>query len=215
MTREGFPMDHASKQSGWGFWLLWVAASTVGFFLGSTARGKAGTLLTDATPAVIAVTVTIGLYPLVATLPGFLHWLILLHWFPRAGWWVLASGVGTLLGYLEMGWGLGVADTRGETAFARFAVPASMLVAGAVVGTLQWLVLRRWAQRAGWWVLASSISWVAAEYAYLTLTRSSDVNLLLCAAVSGAISGAITGLTLVGLMRNTRKDEPSLSVLPI
>jgi hypothetical protein len=195
-------MTPASKQAGWGFWLLWVAASTVGFALGSTAHRNAGKLVTDATPAVIALTVTIGLYPLIATLPGFLHWLILRRWFPHAGWWVLASGAGSLLGYFVTGWGLGVADTQGETTFARFAVPASMAVAGAAVGTLQWVVLRRWVSRAGWWVLASSISWVVAEYAYLKLTQASDVHLLLGAAVSGALSGAITGLTLVGLMRN-------------
>jgi hypothetical protein len=208
-------MNDARTRAGWGFWLLWVAASMVAFALGSMAHQKAGTLLTEATPAVIALTITIGLYPLVATLPGFLHWLILRHWFPRAGWWVLASGAGTLLGYVAMGWGLGVADTQGETAFARVAIPASMVVAGAVVGTLQWLVLRRWVQHAGWWVLAASISWVAAEYAYLKLTRSNDVRLLWGATASGALSGAITGLTLVGLMQNTRKDEPSLSVQPV
>jgi hypothetical protein len=200
--REDFAMTHASKQAGWGFWLLWMAASTVGFALGSTVYGNAGKLLTDATPAVIALTVTVGLYPLVATLPGFLHWLILRRWFPHAGWWVLASGAGSLLGYFVTAWGLGVADTQGETTFARFAVPASMAVAGAAVGTLQWVVLRRWVSRAGWWVLASSISWVVAEYVYLEMTRASDVHLLLGAAVSGALSGAITGLTLVGLIRN-------------
>jgi hypothetical protein len=215
MTREVFPMNHASKRAGWGFWLLWVAASTVGFALGSIAHGNAGKLLTDATPAVIATIVTVGLYPLIATLPGFLHWLILRRWFPHAGWWVLASGAGSLVGYYVMGWGLGVADTQEGTTFARFAVPASMAVAGAAVGTLQWLVLRRWVPSAGWWVLVSSLSWVVAEYAYLKLTRASDVHLLLGAAVSGALSGAITGLTLVGLMRKTRKDEPSLPVLPV
>jgi hypothetical protein len=176
--------------------------------LGSTAHRNAGKLLTDATPAVIATIVTIGLYPLIATLPGFLHWLILRQWFPHAGWWVLASGAGSLLGYYVMGWGLGVADTQEGTTFARFAVPASMAVAGAAVGTLQWVVLRRWVSRAGWWVLASSISWVAAEYAYLKLSRAGDVQLLWGAVVSGTLSGAITGLTLVGLMRNNRKNEP-------
>jgi hypothetical protein len=208
-------MNHASKRAGRGFWLLWVAASTVGFALGSIAHGNSGKLLTDATPAVIATIVTVGLYPLIATLPGFLHWLILRRWFPHAGWWVLASGAGSLVGYYVMGRGLGVADTQEGTTFARFAVPASMAIAGAAVGTLQWLVLRRWVPSAGWWVLVSSLSWVAAEYAYLKLTRASDVHLLLGAAVSGALSGAITGLTLVGLMRKTRKDEPSLPVLPV
>ena len=167
------------KQAGSGFWLLWVAASTVGFALSITAHGNAGKLLTDATPAVIALMVTVGLYPLIATLPGILHWLILRRWYPRAGWWVLASGAGSLLGYVVTGWGLGVSDTQGETTFARFAVPVSMAVAGVAVGTLQWVILRHWVSHAGWWVLASSISWVVAEYAYLKLTRASDVHLFL------------------------------------
>src|SRR5262245_53634936 len=123
-------MTPASKQAGWGFGLLWMAASTVGFALGSIAHENAGKLLTDAPPAVIALMITAGLYPLIATLPGFLHWLILRRWFPRAGWWVLASGAGSLLGFLVMGWGLGVADTQEGTSFGRFAVPASMAVAG-------------------------------------------------------------------------------------
>ena len=59
-------------------------------------------------------------------------------------------------------------------------------------------------------LLASSISWVVAEYAYLKLTRASDEHLFLGAAVSGALSGAITGLTLVGLMRTGgQRNAPS------
>ena len=200
-------MTPESKQAGWGFGLLWMAASTVGFALGSSAHRNAG-MLNGVTSSVLALTVSVGLYPLIATLPGFLHWLILRRWFPHAGWWVLASGAGSLVGYFVTGWGLGVGDTQGETTFARFAVPASMAVAGAAVGTLQWAVLRRWVSRAGWWVLASSISWVVAEYAYLKLTRANDVRLLLGATVSGTLSGAITGLTLVGLMRNGQRNEP-------
>jgi hypothetical protein len=184
-----------------------MAASTVGFALGSIAHENARKLLTDATPAAIALTITAALYPLIATLPGVLHWLILRRWFPRAGWWVLASGAGSLLGFLVAGWGLSVADTQEGTNFARFVVPASMAVAGAVVGTLQWVVLRRWVPRAGWWVLASSISWIVAEYAFLTLTRGGDVQLLWGAVVSGALSGAITGLTLVARVRNTRRND--------
>ena len=66
-------MTPASNQAGWGFGLLWVAASTVGFALGSISHENAAKLLTDTTPVVIGLTVTLGLYPLMATLPGFLH----------------------------------------------------------------------------------------------------------------------------------------------
>jgi hypothetical protein len=203
-------MTIARKRAGWGFWLRWVAASTVGFALGATAIGTVGRMISDETPAFIGASVLPVTVVVVAALPGFLHWLILRRWFPRAGWWVVASGVGSLLAYVVTGWGLGVADTRGETTFARFAVPASLAVAGAAVGTLQWVVLRRWVSRAGRWVPASSISWVLATFLYMSLTRGNDVHLTLGGAASGALSGAITGLVLVGLMRKGRGDEPSV-----
>jgi hypothetical protein len=194
-------LNVAFKQVSWGLFPAWVAASTVGFALGAAVVAHSGTLLSGTVPAAIAFTVSIGLYPLIATLPGFLHWLVLRHWVSHAGWWVLASGAGTLLAYLPMGWGLAVADTQGETAFARIAVPASMAAAGATVGVLQWFVLRSWVSRAGWWVLGSSVSWIVAEYAYLIVTRGSDVHRLLGGAVSGALSGAVTGLVLMWLLK--------------
>jgi uncharacterized membrane protein len=81
--------------------------------------------------------------------------------------------------------------------------------AGTVVGVLQWLVLRRWVSHAGWWILASSISWVGATWVYVSLTRANDVNVPLGGAVSGALSGAIMGLVLVQLLRNAPANEPS------
>jgi hypothetical protein len=181
-----------------------MAASTVGFGLGSIVQQIARKVLTDTIPAVANVAIAVGLTAMIATLPGFLHWLILRRWFPRAGWWVLASGVGSLLGFVVMVWGLGVADTQGGGNFEHFAIPvASMALAGVVVGTLQWVVLRRWVARAGWWVPVSGISWMVAEYAYLEITQAGDVQLLWGAIVSGTLSGAITGVTLVGLLRNS------------
>ena len=100
-----------------------------------------------------------------------------------------------------------MADTQGETVFARIAAPAASALAGAVAGPVQWFVLRRWVSRAGWWILASGISWVGATFVFLFLTRGADVHLALGGSVSGALSGVITGLALAWLMRKTQKEE--------
>jgi hypothetical protein len=207
-------MNQAYRQAGLGLWILWVTASSAGFALGATAVRSFGAVIALGTAPFIAAAMAPTLFVVVATLPGFLHWLILRRWFSRAGWWVLASGAGSLMGYLPLGWGIAVADTHGDQVGVWFfALPmwvvllVSIAVAGALAGAVQWLVLRLWVTRAGWWVLASTISWVAATYLYAHITRANDVYLPLGGAVSGALSGAITGVALVALMRNTRKTD--------
>jgi hypothetical protein len=106
-----------------------------------------------------------------------------------------------------LGWGIAAADTGGGIVDEIVVPNLAFAGAGAVVGVSQWLVLRRWVSRAGWWILASSISWLGATYVYVSLTRANDVNVPFGGAVSGALSGAIMGLVFVWLLRNTSADE--------
>lgn len=162
-----------------------------------------GRLVADASPALLFAASRVTIVVVAVTLPSFLHWLILRRWFSRAGWWVLASTVGSLLGFIPLGLALAVADTHGDTVFARIAAPAAIALAGAVAGVVRWLVLRRWVSRAGWWILASTISWFGVTFAFMSLTRGADVHLFLGGSVSGALSGVITGLALVWLIWGT------------
>jgi hypothetical protein len=212
-------MRKTTKQAGWGFWLLWVTASIVSFALGATAVGYIGAAISSWSWPFVVLAAQPLLFLILATFPGFLHWLILRKWFFRAGWWVLASGAGSLLGLFSLGWGIAVADTHGDKIRVwLFELPtwlivlAAIALAGAVAGATQWLVLRLWVSRAAWWMLASSISWIASVYSYLYLTRANDVHLPLGGVVCGALSGAITGVALVKLMRCTRTNGPSSAV---
>jgi hypothetical protein len=190
-----------------GLWLMWVVASSVGF---ASALG-AFLVYSDAGRGDFSAGVsTIGFFltALIVTIsPGFLHWLILRQRFSHAGWWIPASGIGSVLGFIMLTWGIAVADTKGGDVgfwpiFHGWVAPgAAVLIGGALAGTMQWLVLRRWVANAGWWIPASSIAWVAVTWTYFTLTRGNDVRLFLSAAASGALSGAIMGLTLVWLLR--------------
>ncbi len=200
-------MEFQPKHVGWGVWLQWTAASTVGFAVAATAFRAMGTLLTDTTPAWVGGLISTVVAVAGVSLPGFLHWLILRRRFARAGWWILASGVGSLVGFLIQGVGLAGADTGQGFLFIsdRYVVDVAAIFAGAVAGAMQWLVLRQWVGRAGWWVLASSVSWFGATYVYVFSTRANDVHLPLGGAAAGILSGTIMGLVLVWLMRHTKQ----------
>jgi hypothetical protein len=203
-----------SKHASWGFWLQWVTASAAGFAVAATAFWAMGRLLGYTTPPWLGVLISIVVAVAGVSLPGFLHWLILRRWFARAGWWILASSVGSLVGFLILGVGLAGADTGHGFLFISdsYVVDVAAILAGAAVGAMQWSVLRQWVGRAGWWVLASSVSWFGATYVYVFSTRANNVSLPLGGAAAGVLSGAITGLVLVWLMRQTQqrgKEEGS------
>lgn len=201
-------MTIIQKLVSWIFWFLWVVASTVGFTVAATAFTGIGDIVAETTPSLLGAAIFCTTAGTGASLPGFLHWFILRRWFPRAAWWIFASGAGSILGFIVLGWGLAVADT-GRGIVDTIVLPNMAFVgAGTAVGVLQWLVLRRWVSRAGWWILASSVSWAGATWAYASITRANDVNVPLGGAVSGAISGVIMGLVLVWLLRKMSPDEP-------
>jgi hypothetical protein len=84
------------------------------------------------------------------------------------------------------------------------------LVAGAVLGTPQWLVLWRHVPRAALWIAANALAWapglvmafVAADLLFATGIGISAVVLAIAAlAAIGAVVGAIHGLVLIWLVR--------------
>ncbi len=98
----------------------------------------------------------IALWLITGLLMGFGQWLVLRRWVDRAQWWILAS---------TAGWGGAIA--LGITAYGIFAAELRWEVVGMAitlpvvffgVGLFQWLLLRRWVRRAGWWLLASGLS---------------------------------------------------------
>jgi len=212
VTQGTCPVTVDRKQVAWGFWLQWVAASTLAFSLNATAIRVMGRVLDETSSFSIGFAVYGVTLVVIAFLPGSLQWVILRQWVPRAGWWVLVSGVGSFLGYLAtfLGMSLAIGVAGGEDGSAYVMFPGfgvAFAFAGALAGTIQWIVLRRWVPRAGQWVLISSVSWAAAGLAYLLLTRGNDVGIPLGGAVSGALSGGITGLVIVWLLR-ARPDRP-------
>ena len=101
------------------------------------------------------------------------------------GWWVLASTVGFILGFVV------AKATFGSGALAG-------IVDGASLGIAQWLVLRRYIARAGWWVLASIVG-LAVGFGVCAAVRfaggfAEDVGFAMAGAVAGTVIGASLGI---------------------
>jgi hypothetical protein len=175
---------------GWGFWLWWVLASTMGWAVGARVGVAVGSFgeppgfeAAQSVPTIIVagyLGVAVG-----GILVGVLQSLVLRRKIARAGWWVLAGvGAAAVIGVVVFG--VGVVNTD-----VGWVVGASLF--GIVVGVLQWLVLRRQVARAGWWVLASAVGWFVGM----------PVGGVLDWPALGAAYGAITGIALVWLLRQS------------
>ena len=90
------------------------------------------------------------------------------------------------------------------------------LVLGPVLGLPQWVVLRRYVARAGWWVPAQLAAWALGMVVIVLGTNAIGpqgltpgvVALLLAAlAVAGAVVGAVHGLALLWLLHQPRPVE--------
>ena len=189
-------MSNQKKSSPrWTIWPWWVlltgVGGGVGFLLGLAAAEAASRVL--GRPIFEAV-----LYGILGTSVAVLQWLVLRAHVSQASRWVLASAVSwVLVGALA-----DVVEVKGSLATVW---PA---IIGAAVGALQWLVLQKHVHSAGFWIMASAISWAAGWYAagamdevVSKMVSSERVGLAVLFAVFAAVVGAFTWLALIWLLR--------------
>jgi hypothetical protein len=81
---------------------------------------------------------------------------------------------------------------------------------GAVIGTAQWIVLRRYFERAAWWIVSAALAGtIGLPLLVLALARAEAQTSYwsfwlvgtLGAAAIGVISSSVTGIALVNLRR--------------
>jgi hypothetical protein len=186
-------MNTERAQVGWGFWLWWVLASTVGFAVGSAVTRFVGLVGYFAGGETVVGAFAVG-GAVGGALIGIAQWLVLRKRVSRSGWWVLASIVGFAVGFAVA---IAMLDSMDGAAVGA--------VVGASIGIAQWLVLRLQFSRAGWWVLASIVGF-AMGFAVLE-TMDGFVVGAGVGAVVGAGVGAITGGVMVWMLRQPAAKE--------
>lgn len=174
------------------FWVEWTVASVLGWTV-------AGFMLRQ-------LSMTFSIYGAVI---GLAQWRVLRKRASRTGWWVLASALGWPVGWLAAST-LGRCCTSDDVVFQAVGITLFMALIGAVTGIIQWVPLRRWVSRAGWWILAGAIGW--AIFTIVAWVGREVPGLEGCILINEIIAvsrdilgsatyGIITGWTIVWLWR--------------
>jgi hypothetical protein len=175
-------MEVKGTHVGWGFWLQWLLASTVGGIVGNS-------IATSSAKNWAAAGALFGVGI------GTLQWLVLRRRIPQAAWWIPATTAGGALG-LAVGTDL---STKGVFVCGPF---SGGVWVGVSTGILQWFVLAGRVSRSGWWVLATILAWGIGWNVGFTIAPETAAG----AGLTFAVMGAVTGLSLVWLL--SRHETP-------
>ena len=195
-----------SLAAGGRFWLWWVLASAGGWAAG----GAGGVAAASSGNIIVAGGAGVALGGIGA---GVSQWLLLRGQVARAGWWVAAIPAGAAaagVAGVTAGLVAGLLSSPGSPSplgGANVSVDVGWVMGAGLFGTglgvLQWwLVLRGQVARAGWWVLASTVGWIAGGPA--TAIVDAAVHAAWSWAALGTVHGAVTGSVLVWLFRQPR-----------
>jgi hypothetical protein len=210
-------------------WWRWVAANAFGELLGLGATFAVVVLLFSRLPnqqsarvVLVSFLVAVASGAIEATLVGLAQWWAMHPWFPtitRRAWW-LATLVGALVAYV-LGYLPSTLMSMGEQASQTpMAEPPQLVillfaaglgaVGGAVLSFAQWLAMRSKVGRAGWWIPANMLAWLAGMPVIFWGIDAAQKGqpllqaVLLLAGVlflTGAVVGAIHGAFLARLAR--------------
>jgi hypothetical protein len=180
------------SRSEWSFSLRWVVVTTIGWIFGfAVCEIVVKPIIYTFTHfpsdgAVVGIAIGIGQWFLLRLVNrgGY-----------RTAWWALASSVGFAIGK-------DLADMLASGVSGPAAIWLGGLVIGGSLGVVEWLVLRRHASAAGWWIVASAIAWMIG-WAVINVVDSETAGAAayVVGAIGAAIAGVITGATLARLMR--------------
>lgn len=208
------------QREGRNLWFWWVVATTAGEFVGfavPAAVGAAATWVMEGMEGTFAAVAMVGVMILAGVVEGavlgFTQWLVLRRYIQNMARreWVLATALAA-----GVAWTIGmVPSTIGDLdTINPVVLVGGGILLGAVfvasIGFAQWLVLRRYIQKAGWWVLANAIAWpagVAVPFGGLAMVPEGApvvvwvVVGVLSGILMGVVVGAVTGLALVWLLR--------------
>ena len=198
------------REATWNVWPAWVglnllsipAAIVMALALVVLIDRIAGPFDGPETVDVLQLVIYISMLILVMTV---LQWLLLRRYLPYAGAWLPLTVLGWLSGILlfYLLW------LAGFTAPVEWTVALALPFFGALVGGAQWLYLRRVIDRAGYWVLASTVGygvWIRGQFGSF---KSIPEFLLFSLAPF-----VITGLALVLLLRQGERALPTTDSLP-
>jgi hypothetical protein len=199
-------VQNKSVQNYRSFWGQWTLASAAGFAIGAMlslpiAYGL-GEIVMDATNETIGFAITGALFGIFAGGGLGLGQQIVLRF--STGWgrnWALVSALAAAIVW-AIAFPVIIAADQPMRSLNGVAIVVSF---GLALGIGQWLVLRNHLPQASRWVLATSASLALALGASLAL--DGEGRELLAFAVGGLLVGALTGLGMVWMLRDSASAD--------
>ena len=199
-------MSAAPLNSGRALWWRWTLYTAAGELTGFAVPAIVGPLAVQAltglpvlprTLAVAALVVLAGIVEGAALGTG--QWLVLRRPLPSIPYhtWVRPTALAAGLAYI-----LGLApNALGDLGASMGTVIAAWVVLGTLllftIGSAQWLVLRRHVHRAGLWVPANALAWLAGlPFPFITIAAVPDGSAISAFILAGILGGLLMGLAV-------------------
>jgi len=199
--------SYIRQEIGWGFSVQWTLVSLGGWFAGAFA----GQLVSSILGMIIGLVVA-------GAVVGLAQWFGLRGRVNRAGWWIAATAAGVALAGSVGGVIVSVQILLPETDQLPYVAVATtgiewLLIGGTLPGLCQWLALRQWVDRAGWWIPGSALAWTAGIAVTGRLVSDLPDKVLRggldgfeAIVVGMTLTAALTGLLLRWLLQRLHPD---------
>ena len=204
------------------FLLQWVAASGLGLIVEFMIYFSLVVSFAEDLDLPVQTLIAAGAGLLLGAAVGIAQWLVLRRRITQPRRWILSSVAGGAVGGTLA---LLIGQPTGDAFNFNMAMLIGSGMVGIALGAAEWLLLRRYVSRAGWWVIASATGIVTAlalsnmlgqllYYLFLGALGESTARtlaMLIFGALFLTAYGAITGYVLIWLFKQPRPALAELS----
>jgi hypothetical protein len=194
-------MNIAQKQVGWNFWIWWVGLTIIGGLAGNYIADMLGLgmLSWPTNTGILFSMLGSGVFALSVSTA---QWFLLRRLFSKTAWWLVAGTFGRAFGMLIGSMILVIISNQFKLQAGIWSTSIYLTARGAVLGTSQWLILKQWRTKAGWWVLGNAIGWMLGSTLLDLFIPTTAISApIISDLIEVAIAGAVTGAFMVWILR--------------
>ena len=191
-------MTENQKHFDWNFLAWWMGATILGGLIGHFVTETRVFILDQ---GVLSSMLVSGIYSL---LISTFQWILLRRRYSISGLWILAGTLGRAIGAV-LGLYSNIFFWSSDTVLQ---MTTQTLMRGTVLGISQWLVLKQWRSKAGWWVLANAVGWTLGPLLVINFIHSTTaLATILSELILTAVAGGVTGISMVWILRQPTPES--------